>query len=57
MKVGIITFHRAWNYGAVLQCYALQQAIKNLGHDVKVIDYRQSDIVRIHIYAEYAIFF
>ena len=48
MKVGIITFHRAWNYGAVLQCYALQQAIKNLGHDVKVIDYRQSAIEKCY---------
>ena len=24
-KIGILTFHRAYNYGAVLQCYALQQ--------------------------------
>lgn len=48
MKVGIITFHRAWNYGAVLQCYALQEAIKNLGHDVRVIDYRQPAIEKCY---------
>ena len=24
-KIGIITFHKAHNYGAVLQCYALQE--------------------------------
>ena len=48
MKVGIITFHRAWNYGAVLQCYALQQAIKDLGHDVMVIDYRQPAIEKCY---------
>lgn len=41
MKVGIITFHRAHNYGAVLQCYALQEVLKRMGHDVYVIDYRQ----------------
>ena len=41
MKIGILTFHRAHNYGAVLQCYALQQILKGMGHDVKVIDYRQ----------------
>ena len=41
MKVGILTFHRAHNYGAVLQCYALQKVLKNLGHEVQVIDYRQ----------------
>lgn len=39
MKVGIVTFHRAQNYGAVLQCYALSQIIQNLGNDVEVIDY------------------
>lgn len=41
MKVGIITFHRANNFGAVLQCYALQATLKALGYDVSVIDYRQ----------------
>ena len=39
-KVGILTFHRAHNYGAVLQCYALQEVIRTLGYDVHVIDYR-----------------
>lgn len=41
MKIGILTFHRAYNYGAVLQCYSLQEALKAMGHDVWVIDYRQ----------------
>lgn len=41
MKIGILTFHRAFNYGAVLQCYALQCYLQSLGHDVYVIDYRQ----------------
>ena len=40
MKIGILTFHRAINYGAVLQCYALQETLKSLGHDVEVVDYR-----------------
>lgn len=39
MKIGILTFHCAHNYGAVLQCYALQETLKAMGHDVKVIDY------------------
>lgn len=39
-SIGIITFHRATNYGALLQTYALQKVIDNLGFDVKVIDYR-----------------
>ena len=40
MKIGIITFHWAINYGAVLQCYALQETLKALGHDVFVINYK-----------------
>lgn len=40
MKIGILTFHCAHNYGAVIQCYALQQYLKSLGHEVYVIDYR-----------------
>lgn len=40
MKVGIITFHRAVNYGAALQAYALQRAIEKKGHEVEIIDYR-----------------
>ena len=46
MKIGILTFHRAHNYGAVLQCYALQEVLKSMGHDVQVIDYRQPFIER-----------
>lgn len=44
MKIGILTFHRAYNYGAVLQCYALQEILKNKGYDVYVIDYKQPAI-------------
>lgn len=40
MKVGVITFHRAINYGAALQTYALQKALTGLGFDSEVIDYR-----------------
>ena len=40
MKIGILTFHNALNYGAVLQCYALQHYLQARGHDVEVIDYR-----------------
>lgn len=39
MRTGILTFHNADNYGAVLQCYALQEALVSLGHDVSIIDY------------------
>ena len=39
MKVGIVTFHNGSNYGAALQCFALQEAEKKLGNDVYVINY------------------
>ena len=48
MKIGILTYHRAYNYGAVLQCYALQEVIKRMGYDVFVIDYRQPDIEKFY---------
>lgn len=38
-KVGIITFHRAINYGAKLQAYALQEVLKEKC-DISIIDYR-----------------
>lgn len=38
-KVGILTFHRAVNYGAALQAYALQKTIIQLGYECEVIDY------------------
>ena len=45
MKVGILTFQFADNYGAVLQCLALQEAVKKYGADAKVIDYLPSKMV------------
>ncbi|UPO98528.1 polysaccharide pyruvyl transferase family protein (plasmid) [Cetobacterium somerae] len=39
MKVGLLTFHNAINYGAALQVYASQKAIKSLGAECEVIDY------------------
>jgi len=38
MKIGILTFHSQLNYGGVLQCWALVQALKGMGHEVVVID-------------------
>jgi hypothetical protein len=38
-RVGILTFHYANNYGAVLQAYGLSKAIKEMGHYVEVLDY------------------
>lgn len=39
MNIGILTYHRAYNYGALLQAYALKAYCKSLGHNVEFIDY------------------
>lgn len=40
MKIGILTFHCAHNFGAVLQCYALQEVLKMMNHEVEILNYR-----------------
>lgn len=39
MRIGILTYHRAENYGALLQAYALKTYLAGLGHDVDFVDY------------------
>ncbi|MDD4608984.1 MAG: polysaccharide pyruvyl transferase family protein [Bacteroidaceae bacterium] len=48
MKIGILTFHCAHNYGTVLQAYALQEFLKSQGHTVSILDYRPEYI--LHLY-------
>lgn len=43
MKVAIITRHAITNYGSLLQTFALQTVIENLGYDVEIIDYIRND--------------
>lgn len=49
-KIGILTYHRAINYGAVLQCMSLYSTLKRMGHDVEVIDYRPKAIEKYRMY-------
>lgn len=39
MRVAIITLHKVFNYGSILQTYATQKTFEKLGHEVEVIDY------------------
>lgn len=39
MKIGILTFQRVHNYGALLQAYAMLSFLKKLGHNVEFVDY------------------
>ncbi|MFV8440427.1 MULTISPECIES: polysaccharide pyruvyl transferase family protein [Vibrio harveyi group] len=43
-KVGIITFHDAHNYGALLQAYALKYKISSLGYDVGFVDVKNKKL-------------
>lgn len=48
MKIGIMTFHRAANYGAVLQAYALQTFLRMQKQEAYIIDYRCRAIEKVH---------
>lgn len=39
-KIGIITYHRAYNYGSALQAYALNKYLRKRGFLVETIDFR-----------------
>lgn len=46
MRIGILTFHNAINYGAVLQAYAMQRAILKLGIECEIINYSCAAVER-----------
>ena len=57
MKIGVITFHGADNYGSVLQAYALTEYLNDKGYDAEIIDYyfehdyRQYKPFRTYLYS------
>lgn len=48
MKIGIITFQSAHNYGAVLQAWALQEYLKQQGHEVEIVNLRLPVIDKVY---------
>ena len=38
-RIGIVTFHNAYNYGAFLQCFALQEVVKKINSRVEIVNY------------------
>lgn len=44
MKIGILTFHYAYNYGGILQAYALQEYLKTKGHVVEFVNYKNKSV-------------
>ena len=54
MKIGILTFHYAHNYGAMLQAYALRKILLTLNIDVKFVNYKLQYIAnRYTIFPQY----
>lgn len=47
-KIGILTFHNAHNYGAVLQAYALKTKLNRMGHEASVLNYRNEYIAKTY---------
>ncbi len=41
MRIGILTFHEADSYGAVLQAYALQTVLERLGAESELVTFRK----------------
>lgn len=39
MKIGIVTYHRTLNYGAVMQSLATRFVLEDMGHEVYYVDY------------------
>ena len=48
MRVGILTFHHAFNYGAFLQAEGLLGCLRGLGHGAEIIDYRNPALEATH---------
>lgn len=48
MKIGLLTYNKSANYGAVLQCYATCRILKELGHEVEIINVEQDKYSRLH---------
>lgn len=44
MKIGIITVHNAYNFGAMLQAYALKTTLNEMGHTCHIIDYNSFSV-------------
>ncbi len=49
MKIGILTFHNAHNYGALLQAYALRTKLRNMGYDAHIVNYRNEKIENSYV--------
>lgn len=55
MRIGIVTFHCAYNFGSVLQTWALRRQLEYMGHEVRVVDYRGADFDQYCLLQTYSV--
>jgi hypothetical protein len=56
MKIGILTLPLHTNYGGILQAYALQNVLENMGHEVIIISGKVKKIKIPHFKLPYILF-
>ena len=47
-KIGVITYHSAYNFGSVLQAYATQESIEKIGYSVEIGNYRMKSHIKYY---------
>ena len=55
MKIGILTLRLHNNYGGILQAYALQKVLQQMGHDATLID--KSRFIKLPFFKKYPSYF
>lgn len=48
MRVGLITYHSAYNFGSVLQAYATQTVVEEIVGNCEIINYRTEEQKRVY---------
>lgn len=57
MKIGILTLRLHNNYGGILQAYALQKVLQQMGHDVTLIDKSRFIKLPLFSFSRYYLYF
>lgn len=57
MKIGIVTLQLRNNYGGILQAYALQKVLQQMGHDAVVIDKSRFIKLPLFSFSRYYLYF
>ena len=50
MKIGIVTFFRVANYGAMLQAYSLRRYLERMGHEVVFLRHKRCSPSKIPLW-------